>query len=221
VSGWDALGPWITRFVVNGVTHGGTADLMNDYRIKLLMDTWPGQRTVLELGALEGAHAFTLAQEGYVVTAVEARELNLARAKWVQSQLGLDVHFILGDVERTPLVKWGTFDILLCSGILYHLSEPWKLMRQFRTVAPKLLLWTHFTTNPTETREGYAGAPYSEHGYDDSLSGMQPTSFWLTQNEILHLLEEDNWNITNLRVMESGELYAENGPCLLLTAEAL
>jgi SAM-dependent methyltransferase len=80
---------------------------------------------ILDLAALEGMYALELAAHGAQVLAIEGREANLAKARFAADALDLaTVEFELGDVRDLSPERHGTFDVVLCLGILYHLDAP-------------------------------------------------------------------------------------------------
>jgi SAM-dependent methyltransferase len=77
---------------------------------------------ILDLASLEGMYALELARRGADVMAIEGREANVEKARFAARSLGLEVDFRLGDVRELGVDQHGTFDIVLCLGILYHLD---------------------------------------------------------------------------------------------------
>ena len=56
---------------------------------------------------------------------MEGREANVAKAQFVKEALGLNrLKFVHDDVRNLGREKYGIFDIVICSGILYHLDSP-------------------------------------------------------------------------------------------------
>ena len=196
---FEKRNPWFTQFVIDGVKYGGEYDAAGDHRLTLFSDCFPQARTILELGALEGGHSFGLAQLPNVekVTAVEVRPQNIEHAKFVQGVLGIaNVEFVELNLERAELDKLGEIDVVFCSGLLYHLPEPWKLVEQIASVSPNLFLSTHISGEEEGTRinNGYRGKYYREYGWCDPLSGASRESFWLTLGSLLHLLGQNGYN---------------------------
>jgi SAM-dependent methyltransferase len=170
--------------------------------------------SVLELGSLEGGHSFALAKRGYTVTAVEGREENLARARYVQRLLDLPVRFLHADIERNRLVEFGSFDTVFCVGLLYHLPEPWRLLDELPALAPRLFLNTHYARRAETEQAGLAGCWYHEFGLPDPLSGLSARSFWLTLPSLLRRLEQAGFDEIELVDLPSNP----NGPMVTLAA---
>ncbi len=192
---FERLGPWITQYHIDGETYGGFFDALNDARVTQFFEVFPQAQTILELGSLEGGHSLALARHPGVqrVVALEAREPNLARARFIQSVYGDQiVEFVQANLEDCDLGQWGRFDAIFCSGLLYHLPEPWTLLAQFPAVSANLYMSTHyaFDNEASVTRNGYQGKLYQEFGVADPLSGMSDQSFWPTLAELERMIKD-------------------------------
>ena len=198
-------GPWITQFVIEGVTTGGDYQVTNDRRVQQFLERFPKVRTILELGSLEGGHTFALARHDGVerVLAVEARASNIDKAKFIGSLIGVsNVQFKQANLEQLQLVSLGCFDAIFCCGLLYHLPEPWKLISQAALVAPHLFVWTVYANENEATTEidGLHAREHMEGGLNEPLSGLSPKSIWLTLPSLLELLKRSGYrNIEILR----------------------
>jgi len=180
----------------------------------------PETETILELGSLEGAHSFILAQRPGVkrVVALEGREANLRKARFVQEQLGIrNVEFAQANLENADLGVFGKFDAVFCCGLLYHLPEPWKLLAQLPAVAPILFIWTQYAADD-ETRDlgnGLRGKIHVEGGPDEPLSGMSSTATWLTLDSLRDVLATNGYE--KIEVIHDDATHA-NGPAVTLGA---
>ena len=75
---------------------------------------------VLDLACLEGMTAIEFAKRGATTVGVEIRDHHLDKARMVADALGLDKSsFSTDDIRNVTPDKYGTFDIVICSGILY------------------------------------------------------------------------------------------------------
>lgn len=80
---------------------------------------------ILDLACLEGHYGIEFARLGAEVVGIEGREQNLAKARFVKEVLALDrLTLLQDDVRNLSLERHGRFDIVFCSGILYHLDVP-------------------------------------------------------------------------------------------------
>lgn len=190
-----ALSPWIYQFQIGGQTLGGGISAVGDVRVERFVQYAPQAKTILELGSLEGAHSFILAERPGVerVLALEGREANLRKARFVQELLGIrNVQFAQANLENADLRRLGTFDAVFCCGLLYHLPEPWRLLEQLPAVAPVLFIWTQYAAE-NEARaigRGLRGKTHIEGGAEEPLSGLSATATWLTLQSLRDLLRD-------------------------------
>jgi 2-polyprenyl-3-methyl-5-hydroxy-6-metoxy-1,4-benzoquinol methylase len=107
-----------------------------------------------DLGCLEGGFAVEFARMGIgEVIGLDAREINIAACQYVKSRTKLpNLRFVQDDAWN--IAKYGTFDIIFCCGLLYHLDRPKRYLELLSSVTSKLLIvQTHFSTiEPWETR---------------------------------------------------------------------
>ena len=95
-----------------------------------------GLRTALDAGCGVGYFAELLQQMGLRVTAFDARPENVAEARLRHP--GID--FRAADAEELRPEEFGTFDLVLCFGLLYHLENPLRTMRRLRAMTARVLL---------------------------------------------------------------------------------
>ena len=197
------LAPWIYQFRIDGADYGGAISAVGDKRVERFFDFAPQVGTILELGSLEGAHSFILAEHPGVkrVVSVEGREINLRKARFVQELLQIrNVEFVQANLESADLAAFGKFDAVFCCGLLYHLPAPWKLLEQLPAIAPALFIWTHYAAE-AEARDignGLRGKIHHEGGEDEPLSGMSPTATWLTLDSLLSVLKASGYARTEV-----------------------
>jgi SAM-dependent methyltransferase len=100
---------------------------------------------VLDVGCGEGWNAFDLAECGCAeVVGVEYRERFVRTAETERLRLGLaNVRFVQGDARRVDEMGLGRFGICLCAGLLYHMQNPFNLLKRLRNVCRTLALETH------------------------------------------------------------------------------
>jgi len=80
---------------------------------------------VLDLGCLEGGISLFLARHGARCTGVDVRSSHLVKASFASKMMGLSrrCQWIEADVTDSSLWgKIGRFDLVICSGLLYHLD---------------------------------------------------------------------------------------------------
>jgi SAM-dependent methyltransferase len=214
------LGPWIYQFRIGDRIYGGGISAVGDVRVERFFRFAPATKTVLELGSLEGAHSFILAQHPGIrrVVAVEGRESNLRKARFLQQLLQVpNVEFIQANLEDADVTAFGKFDAVFCCGLLYHLPEPWKLLEQLPRVAPVLFIWTQYCSE-NEARDlgsGLRGKTHIEGGANEPLSGMSSTAIWLTLDSLRQVLTASGYR--KIDVIHDDLAHA-NGPAVTLGA---
>ena len=167
---------------------------------------------VADLGCLEGGFSVAFAREGAEVLGMEARPDNLEKCALAGAQLGTDrLSFVAGDVKDFTAEAFGTFDVVLALGILYHLDDPVRWIQQVAAATRGVLfLDTHFapegadlpeelddrlralgplTTAPSTTM--LRGRWFQEFTTEEQRNAMpwaswsNPASFWLTKQSLL------------------------------------
>src|ERR1700683_4722868 len=155
------------------------------------------QLRVLDLACLEGHYGIELALHKAEVVGIELREANLAKARYVKDYLRRDrPTFFQDDVRNLSLEKYRQFDLVICSGILYHLDAPdvFHFVRRIFEVCTRLAIFdTQIALHPGETfrfeNETYHGLWHTEHDESadrdtrmkDLWASVDNTrSFWFT-----------------------------------------
>jgi SAM-dependent methyltransferase len=159
----------------------------------------------LDLGAGGGEIAAELAARGASVVAVEGRRTNAEAIRSLRNGKDLAFDVVVADVRRLDWEALGSFDVVVCSGLLYHLELPdaLALVRAARSACRLLLVDAEVAWGPLEERvvEGraYAGLAFAEH---DALSTRAEReaarlasldnveSFWLTRDSLHALLHD-------------------------------
>jgi SAM-dependent methyltransferase len=160
---------------------------------------------VLDLACLEGHFGIEFALHGSQVVAIEGREANLEKARFVTQALGLNnIELVLDDVRNLNKDRYGLFDVVLCLGILYHLDAPdvMNLAENISAVCNKVVIIdTHVSlqdeTSYTWKQKLYWGKYAQEHDAnaspEDKLASSwysldNPRSFQLTRASLCNLL---------------------------------
>lgn len=136
----------------------------------LLGERFEGLR-VLDLACEEGMFGIEFARHGAQVLGVEGRRVHVERARFAQQALDLDnCEFVQGDVRQLRPETHGTFDVVLCLGLLYHLDAPDAMefiYRARRLTRRFLILQTLVALKPAKRVSfagiSYAGTPVFEH----------------------------------------------------------
>jgi SAM-dependent methyltransferase len=92
--------------------------------------------SALDVGCGVGYFSKFLSEMSLEVAAIDGREENTAEAK----RRYPEISFITRNVEDSTLPEIGTFDFVLCVGLLYHLENPLRAIRNLRAMTGKFLL---------------------------------------------------------------------------------
>jgi len=92
--------------------------------------------TALDVGCGIGVFSGHLQQCGLDVQAVDGRAENVVEARRRNPALPVTVH----DVEDPQILTLGTFDLVLCFGLLYHLENPFLAVRHLAALTGSVLL---------------------------------------------------------------------------------
>ena len=194
-------------------TQPATARLFEDDRIAWAeenLGSFAGLN-ILELGPLEGGHSYMCQSRGAArVVAIEANTRAFLKCLVIQNALKLErVEFLLGDFMPFLESHDEKFDLILASGVLYHMQEPLRLLELIARVADRVFLWTHYYDHEIIVgrrdlrrrfdRPGhcnYSGESYecAQQWYRQSLKwagfcgGSRPSSVWLTRESLFTAL---------------------------------
>jgi SAM-dependent methyltransferase len=93
-------------------------------------------RTCLDVGCGPGWFSERLAARGLEVVGLDGRAATVAEAR----RRCPAIRFEHGDVESESLAeRLGRFDLVFCFGLLYHTENPFRVVRNLRRMADKLL----------------------------------------------------------------------------------
>ncbi len=95
-----------------------------------------GYKTAVDVGCGVGYFSSYLQELGLRVVATDGRAENVAEAQRRLPGVTCVVH----DVENRSLRQLGTFDVVLCVGLLYHLENPFAAVRNLRALTGQLLI---------------------------------------------------------------------------------
>lgn len=141
-------GLWVGRFPPALGVEAGAVDLNDDARICWLVQQLGGSLAgldVLELGPLEAAHTSTLLEAGArSVLGVEAHRTAFLRCLVAKELRGLrGASFLLGDFMPFLEAETRRWPLIVASGVLYHMTDPLRLLELLAARTDTLFLWTH------------------------------------------------------------------------------
>ena len=209
-------GPW-TAMAIRLGDGSYTRQPAPDYRLRRLLQVAQdmvgkplAQCRVLDLACLEGHYAIEFAMHGAETLGIEGRAASVAKCEFARRNLGLErASFEQGDVRHLSRDKHGVFDIVICSGLLYHLParDVQALLRAMYDVCSRLLIIDTYISlegrskvdiNGTERR----GHVYGEHLADESAQEREAklwasldndASFWFTEPSLMNMLTAEGF----------------------------
>jgi hypothetical protein len=212
---------WSSLLPLDGVM-AGTTPLFADDRLKWLID-FRGRfddQHVLELGPLEGGHSYMLEKAGAEsVLAIEANTVAYLKCLVVKELLDLkNVQFKLGNFDRFLEHNDRRFDLVLASGVLYHLIDPLSTLQRIMAVTDEIFIWSQFYDDVAmpvgdPRRAGFTGETVQRTLGDDTLTyhlrtygstthpshfcgGVMSDCVWTEKTEIVALLEKHGYAVT-------------------------
>jgi SAM-dependent methyltransferase len=200
----------------------GSIPLFDDPRIRAFNSVISvAGKTILELGPLEGAHSKMLQDLGAAsVTSVESNSISFLKCLTVKNIFQLNTSFLLGDFReyiKECKIKNIKYDIVLASGVLYHMTNPVELLRDISDVTEVVYIWTHYYSKTrTDTHKRFDKKPvlldsqYSayKHYYRKALKlkgfcgGTLPYSLWLERDALLEGLQ--NVGFKSIEILNEG-----------------
>ena len=207
----DAHGPW-TAMSIKLSDDVCTREPAVDHRLKRILQACSDVAgkplaacRVLDLACLEGHYALEFARHGSEVVGIEGRRASVAKCDFARDAMGLErASFHQDDVRNLSVEKYGVFDIVICSGLLYHLPAPdaWRLIQSMHSVCRGIVVIDTFVALSSRIDVELDGAAYHGHVYgehDATESQAQKakklwasldndSSFWFTEPSLLNLL---------------------------------
>src|SRR5215212_6873156 len=114
-----------------------------DPLVHLFGGSLAGKR-VLDLGCNAGFWSLCAVEAGCdYVLGIEGRQMHVDQANFVFEVKEVEkdrYDFVVGDIFETDLRQFGTFDVVLCLGLMYHISKPMELMEKIIEVNDDILV---------------------------------------------------------------------------------
>ena len=162
---------------------------------------------VLDIGARDGYFSFEAERRGADVIAVDYLSDTTTGFRVAAGMLGSRVEFRQENIYDLHPKLIGTFDIVLCLGLLYHLPDPMQALGILRRLCRDLLcLETYVIDNELRMPDGsfvpmaevapvLTSLPLMQFYAGDSLNG-DPTNYWGQNIECLkQMLAESNFTV--------------------------
>ena len=99
------------------------ARAMRSEFVRLLEEAIPPDALVLEMGCGTGQLGIFLASSGRTVVGADLSRPSLRLARDAAARYGVRATFVETDL-RSPALRPGAFDVVICSGVLHHTPDP-------------------------------------------------------------------------------------------------
>ncbi len=172
------------------------------------------------------------------VTSIEANTHAYLRCLIIKNFLELDkVRFIYGDFVEFLRLNQVKFDVVIASGVLYHMTNPVELIELLARTTDKLFFWTHYYNynliiqNHPDNCRRFTGCVNSDHAgfkhtlyrqeYMEALNsssfcgGSNQFSYWMDRNELLDCLRYFGFDNIKIGFDDTNH---PNGPAFALVA---
>jgi hypothetical protein len=202
--------PWLAQFNFKGQLLGGSAVYEKDPRVADFLKWAPKESLthVLELASCEGGQSLGICQSPYVKTlhGLEGKPWLVERSRFIASTFKIPATYGVCNFDEDGYLdnlSKAKATITFCSGVLYHLVNPVKLLLALTGVSDYLYLATHYKNPPHEvTNMGYEGFTVGEIPGETSWSGIARHVFWFTLPSLIKCLNDLSWTIENMRTWQ-------------------
>ena len=234
-------GEWSSKFPDEYHIKAGGAQLFEDDRVKWLFSILGTLKDydILELGPLEAGHTYMLDKtEACSVLAIEANTRAYLKCLIAKEVMNIKkAAFLCGDFRKYLETCDRQFDLVFCSGILYHMENPVKLISDISDHADRVFIWTHYFDKDVLQQKfpgkfdverkddiiDYKGFQCRLHkqyyqqalGWKGFCGGMKTFSYWLEKDAILECLR--HFGFTSIDIY-GDTLEHQNGPSFTILA---
>jgi len=133
------------------------------------------------------------------ILAVEGHLENYIRACVIKNIFELNSTKIVYNDAMAVKGQYGSFDLALVAGLLYHLDRPDLFLQNIATFSDSLILSTHIAGPGSPSEEApeieienkgrsYRGKKYKE--YSGPNSGLSSYSFWPFRGDLIAMIED-------------------------------
>jgi hypothetical protein len=228
---FQVIGGWTSQFQLNGKLVGGSMRLDQDPRLAWHIKTIGGveDKRILELGPLEGAHTKMLLDAGaWEVIAVEGLSDCFIRCLIVKEAFRMvRARFVFGDFCNYVANYAGIrFDLVSAAGVLYHQSNPVKLIYDIAKITDTVIVWSQVADHNEKGTVGdivfnnksYSGRPYrwgdARLKSESYCASLYTEAFWLFPEDMIQCFIDAGF----INIIQGESLRNENGESILFTA---
>jgi len=228
-------GAWLSILPIENVNSGGYVPLFTDPKVKKWDALHPvAGKKILELGPLEGGHTYCLEKLGASsVTSIESNNISFMKCLIVKDIFKLNANLLYGDFREYLKNCNDRYDIVIASGVLYHMLDPVQLIKDISRVTDVVFIWSHYYSKERQDLSyRYEHAPtllqskykVYKHFYLDSLNsqlfcgGSRPYSYWFGKEDLINAFRDHGFS--DIELLDDIPDHP-NGSCYTLLAKRM
>ncbi len=174
-----------------GITTPGWSDPVVDKLPYYGLPDDMAKMKVLDIGASEGFFSFEAERRGAKVQAIDSWQDAIDRFNICKAALSSKVQDNLCSVYDLNPEGWGTYDLVMYFGVLYHLKDPYRSIEAVKSVCSNRLL---LQTNVCGSKESVA--EFYPHGVRSGPNKelVDKTVFWVPSRRcVIDLLDANGF----------------------------
>ncbi|HVC36226.1 MAG TPA: methyltransferase domain-containing protein [Candidatus Dormibacteraeota bacterium] len=155
-------------------------------------------RVICDIGAADGDFAFLLAKNGFNVDVIDWPQTNwngMSGVKSLTKYFRPRVHVYEVDLNNQFDLPHKKYDLVLFLGILYHLENPYYVLRKLSGYSTYLFLSTRIARETDDGKVRLNDAPVA-YLVDSDESNNDPTNYWMfSLSGLTRLIKRTGWEI--------------------------
>ena len=187
-------------------------------------------KKILELGPMEGHHTWQLERMGGEVIAIEGNANCYLKCLVIKEVLDMKAKFFAGDFLQYLELPGMSFDLVMASGVLYHMVNPIELISLISARTDNVFIWTHYWEEGASgdgwsaERVGFGGYECigyrryygtGDHGLPGYMGGQGAWSVWLPRDSIFEALSHFGLGEITLHAVDH---QSKEGPSMSFSA---
>jgi len=147
-------------------------------------------KTVLEMGCLEGSHTLGLLQYAKEVVSIDCRPVNVIKTLTRLSFHGKTSRVFCFNADDLSVDNYGFYDVIFHCGVLYHLKDPISHLNNIFKMCNYIFLDTHVTEGSNKI--------VPENNWKAPFAGKDDTALWLNVDELEKICTDNSFTVNKL-----------------------